>query len=41
MRRLHESMLHICFRKATLELNDEEYYGRDAVFKRVCRRQWG
>jgi hypothetical protein len=41
MRRLHESMLHICFRKAILELNDGENYGRDAVFERVWRRQWG
>jgi len=38
--RCAKRMLHICFRKAILELNDEEDCSQDANFERAWRRQW-
>jgi hypothetical protein len=38
--RCAKRMLHICIRKAILELNDEEDRGQDANFERAWRRQW-
>lgn len=35
-----QRMLQICFRKAILELNDEECCGRDTMVERAWKHQW-